>query len=67
MFPTHASASARCSTLTLPVPLLQLNDIISLIIGLWAVVAAQKETTDEFTFGVRRNPRPPPHIPEGDR
>jgi zinc transporter 1 len=29
-----------------------LNDIISLIIGLWAVVAAQKETTDEFTFGV---------------
>lgn len=31
----------------------QLNDIISLVIGLWAVVAAQKETTDEFTFGVR--------------
>lgn len=30
-----------------------LNDIISLVIGLWAVVAAQKETTDEFTFGVR--------------
>ncbi|KAJ2976989.1 hypothetical protein NQ176_g4627 [Zarea fungicola] len=28
-----------------------LNDIISLIIGLWAVVASQKETTDEFTFG----------------
>ncbi|KHN96859.1 zinc homeostasis factor 1 [Metarhizium album ARSEF 1941] len=28
-----------------------LNDIISLIIGLWAVVAAQKATTDEFTFG----------------
>ncbi|KAK2601665.1 Zinc resistance conferring protein [Conoideocrella luteorostrata] len=28
-----------------------LNDIISLAIGLWAVVAAQKETTDEFTFG----------------
>ncbi|CCE35204.1 hypothetical protein E4U22_004403 [Claviceps purpurea] len=28
-----------------------LNDIISLVIGLWAVVAAQKETTDEFTFG----------------
>ncbi|EQL00122.1 hypothetical protein G6O67_003995 [Ophiocordyceps sinensis] len=28
-----------------------LNDIISLFIGLWAVVAAQKETTDEFTFG----------------
>jgi solute carrier family 30 (zinc transporter), member 1 len=30
----------------------QLNDIISLVIGLWAVVAAQKATTDEFTFGV---------------
>lgn len=29
-----------------------LNDIISLVIGLWAVVAAQKATTDEFTFGV---------------
>ncbi|KAI6783113.1 zinc homeostasis factor 1 [Emericellopsis cladophorae] len=28
-----------------------LNDIISLIIGLWAVVASQKATTDEFTFG----------------
>ncbi|KAG5928824.1 hypothetical protein E4U42_007936 [Claviceps africana] len=28
-----------------------LNDIISLVIGLWAVVAAQKATTDEFTFG----------------
>ncbi|PHH67080.1 hypothetical protein CDD81_4475 [Ophiocordyceps australis] len=28
-----------------------LNDIISLVIGLWAVVAAQKETTDAFTFG----------------
>ncbi|KAK4092013.1 hypothetical protein Purlil1_3852 [Purpureocillium lilacinum] len=28
-----------------------LNDIISLVIGLWAVVAAQKETTDEYTFG----------------
>ncbi|KAK8927566.1 Cobalt uptake protein COT1 [Metarhizium anisopliae] len=28
-----------------------LNDIISLAIGLWAVVAAQKATTDEFTFG----------------
>ncbi|PFH55220.1 hypothetical protein XA68_10354 [Ophiocordyceps unilateralis] len=28
-----------------------LNDIISLFIGLWAVVAAQKATTDEFTFG----------------
>ncbi|KAK7404047.1 Zinc resistance conferring protein [Neonectria punicea] len=28
-----------------------LNDIISLIIGLWAVSAAQKATTDEFTFG----------------
>ncbi|CAI6080789.1 hypothetical protein V2G26_011824 [Clonostachys chloroleuca] len=28
-----------------------LNDIISLAIGLWAVVASQKATTDEFTFG----------------
>jgi zinc transporter 1 len=28
-----------------------LNDIISLVIGLWAVNAAQKATTDEFTFG----------------
>ncbi|KAF4125212.1 solute carrier family 30 (zinc transporter), member 1 [Geosmithia morbida] len=28
-----------------------LNDIISLVIGLWAVVAAQKASTDEFTFG----------------
>ncbi|KAF7561843.1 hypothetical protein G7046_g2293 [Stylonectria norvegica] len=28
-----------------------LNDIISLAIGLWAVSAAQKATTDEFTFG----------------
>ncbi|KJZ77503.1 hypothetical protein HIM_03227 [Hirsutella minnesotensis 3608] len=28
-----------------------LNDIISLLIGLWAVSAAQKATTDEFTFG----------------
>ncbi|KAF5021387.1 hypothetical protein F66182_6576 [Fusarium sp. NRRL 66182] len=28
-----------------------LNDIISLIIGLWAVSAAQKVSTDEFTFG----------------
>lgn len=31
----------------------QLNDIISLVIGLWAVSAAQKTSTDEFTFGVR--------------
>jgi zinc transporter 1 len=30
-----------------------LNDIISLVIGLWAVSAAQKTSTDEFTFGVR--------------
>ncbi|PCD46030.1 hypothetical protein AU210_001445 [Fusarium oxysporum f. sp. radicis-cucumerinum] len=28
-----------------------LNDIISLVIGLWAVSAAQKTSTDEFTFG----------------
>ncbi|KAK5992868.1 Vacuolar zinc transporter ZRC1 [Cladobotryum mycophilum] len=28
-----------------------LNDVISLVIGLWAVIASQKATTDEFTFG----------------
>ncbi|KAI3572276.1 cation efflux protein [Fusarium oxysporum f. sp. albedinis] len=28
-----------------------LNDIISLVIGLWAVSAAQKTSTDKFTFG----------------
>lgn len=37
---------------TAPADRFQLNDIISLIIGLWAVTAAQKATTDEFTFGV---------------
>ena len=41
----------------------QLNDIISLAIGLWAVVAAQKATTDEFTFGVRLEPHHPPPSP----
>lgn len=30
-----------------------LNDIISLVVGLWAVKAAQKETTDKYSFGVR--------------
>ncbi|KAJ4169309.1 Zinc resistance conferring protein [Fusarium falciforme] len=28
-----------------------LNDIISLVIGLWAVKASQKVSTDQFTFG----------------
>lgn len=30
----------------------QLNDIISLAVGLWAVKAAQKATTDKYSFGV---------------
>jgi zinc transporter 1 len=30
-----------------------LNDIISLVVGLWAVKAAQKQSTDKFSFGVR--------------
>jgi Co/Zn/Cd efflux system component len=30
----------------------QLNDIISLAVGLWAVKAAQKTSTDQFSFGV---------------
>ena len=29
-----------------------LNDIISLAVGLWAVKAAQKTSTDQFSFGV---------------
>lgn len=28
-----------------------LNDIISLVVGLWAVQAAQKQTTDKYSFG----------------
>ena len=30
----------------------QLNDIISLAIGLWAVKAAQKSSSDKYSFGV---------------
>lgn len=30
-----------------------LNDIISLVVGLWAVKASQKQSTDKFSFGVR--------------
>ena len=29
-----------------------LNDIISLVVGLWAVRAAQKSSTDKYSFGV---------------
>ncbi len=29
-----------------------LNDIISLIVGLWAVKAAQKTSNDKYSFGV---------------
>ena len=31
---------------------LQLNDIISLAVGLWAVKAAQQSSTDKYSFGV---------------
>lgn len=31
-----------------------LNDIISLIIGLWAVNVAKKETTDKYSYGFVR-------------
>lgn len=31
-----------------------LNDIISLVIGLWAVWMSQKPSTDEFSFGFKR-------------
>ncbi len=34
--------------LTIP----QLNDIISLAVGLWAVKAAQRSSTDKYSFGV---------------
>lgn len=30
----------------------QLNDIISLVVGLWAVKAAQQSSTDKYSFGV---------------
>jgi len=30
----------------------KLNDIISLAVGLWAVKAAQKSSTDKYSFGV---------------
>lgn len=29
-----------------------LNDIISLVVGLWAVKAAQQHANDKFSFGV---------------
>jgi zinc transporter 1 len=29
-----------------------LNDIISLVVGLWAVKAAQNPSTDKYSFGV---------------
>jgi Co/Zn/Cd efflux system component len=32
--------------------MIQLNDIISLAVGLWAVKAAQRPSTDKFSFGV---------------
>ena len=31
---------------------MQLNDIISLLVGLWAVKAAQKSSSDKYSFGV---------------
>lgn len=30
----------------------QLNDIISLLVGLWAVKAAQKPRSNKYSFGV---------------
>jgi solute carrier family 30 (zinc transporter), member 1 len=33
-----------------------LNDIISLVVGLWAVRAAQKSSTDKYSFGVSTRP-----------
>jgi zinc transporter 1 len=30
----------------------QLNDVISLLVGLWAVSVASKATTDKFSYGV---------------
>jgi hypothetical protein len=37
---------------------LQLNDIISLLVGLWAVSVARKATTDKFSYGVSDAPGP---------
>ena len=34
----------------------KLNDIISLVVGLWAVKAAQKSSTDKYSFGVSITP-----------
>lgn len=34
----------------------QLNDIISLVVGLWAVNASQKASTDKYSFGVSVHP-----------
>jgi Co/Zn/Cd efflux system component len=31
---------------------IKLNDIISLLVGLWAVKVAQKATSDKYSFGV---------------
>lgn len=31
----------------------QLNDIISLAVGLWAVNLARKESNDRYSYGVR--------------
>lgn len=33
-----------------------MNDIISLLVGLWAVKAAQKTSSDKYSFGVRTFP-----------
>lgn len=34
----------------------QLNDVISLAVGLWAVSISKKETTLQYTYGVSFNP-----------
>jgi Co/Zn/Cd efflux system component len=31
-----------------------LNDIISLLVGLWAVKAAQRSSSDKYSFGVSK-------------
>lgn len=33
-----------------------LNDIISLLVGLWAVTVAKRQTTDKYSFGVSDHP-----------
>lgn len=49
--PTIASDACMCAVCT---DLgLQLNDIISLLVGLWAVRVADKATTDRYSYGVR--------------